>query len=80
MTLNIFFHSHSSQVDLGEKAASKLRIEMKGGQPALKDIKANGVCYGAKDILKMQVMESYEKYFFLRTDIDKIIDDMVYHD
>ena len=53
---------------------------MKGGQPALKDIKANGVCYGAKDILKMQVMESYEKYFFLRTDIDKIIDDMVYHD
>ena len=53
---------------------------MKGGASVLRELKAAGMCYGAKDILKMRVMEFYKQYYYLRADVDKIIDDMVYQD
>ena len=62
------------------EAASRVRIEMKGDASVLQDIKAAGMCYGAKDILKMKVMEFYKQYYYLRSNIDKIVEEMVYED
>lgn len=71
---------HCSQVLLEEKAATRVRINMKGGGLVLKEIRATGICYGAKDILKMRVKEYYKQYFYMRTDINTILDNMDYQD
>ena len=57
-----------------------VKVEMSGGNHVLKGVKACGVAYSTKDILKMKVNKAYEDFFYVKTDLIKSIDSMMYED
>ena len=59
---------------------TKLRVEISGGSSGLKGVKACGVSYGGKDILKLKISDTYANNYFARRDLIDAIDSLSYED
>ena len=60
---------------------TKLRVDISGGRNArLKGVKACGVSYGGKDILKLKISDTYANNYYARRDLIDAIDSLTYED
>ena len=57
-----------------------VRVELSGGNHVLEGVKACGVEYDAKTILKMKVNSAYEDFYYVRQHLVNSIDSMAYED
>ena len=67
-------------VPLGMDYGTTVKVEMLGGNQVLTGVKACGVSYSTKDILKMKVNQIYEGFYYVRNHLFRAIDSMTYED
>ena len=70
----------AKKVPLEMDCGTTVRVQMSGGGEVLKGVKACGVSYSTKDILKVKVNQAYEYFDHVRPDLIGIIDSMTYED
>jgi len=70
----------AKKVPLEMDCGTTVRVQMSGGGKVLKGVKACGVSYSTKDILKVKVNQAYEYFDHVRPDLIGIIDSMTYED
>ncbi|XP_063685944.1 uncharacterized protein LOC134819747 [Bolinopsis microptera] len=71
------------KVPLSMDCGTTVRVEMFGGNAALKGVKACGVSYNVKEVLKAKVREAYslkKDLYYVRMHLDKSINNMTYED
>ncbi|XP_063678769.1 uncharacterized protein LOC134814536 [Bolinopsis microptera] len=67
-------------VPLEMDCGTTVKVEILGGNQVLKGVKACGVSYSTKDILKLKVNQAYEDFYYVRTHLTGSIDSMTYED
>ena len=70
----------AKKVPLEMDCGTTVRVQMSGGGEVLKGVKACGVSYSTKDILKLKVNQAYEDYYYVRRDLIGAIDSITYED
>jgi len=78
----VFYHPKwtAKMPPLEMDCATTVKVEMSRGNQVLKGVKACGVSYSTKDILKMKVNQAYEDYYYVRTHLIGAIDSITYED
>ena len=59
---------------------TKLRVELNGGSSGLKGVKACGVSYGGKDILKLKISDAFDNHSLVKNDLFNAVESMAYED
>ncbi|KAL5263622.1 hypothetical protein ACHWQZ_G008852 [Mnemiopsis leidyi] len=71
-----------NKVPLDMDSGTKLRVEIAGSGPGqgLKGVKACGVSYGGKDIMKLKINHAFDNHFFVKRDLIKAMEGVKYED
>jgi len=68
------------KIPLQMECGTTVKVEMFGGNPVLKGVKACGTSFSAKGILKRKLYDSLRDYYFVRKHVKDSIERMEYED
>jgi len=68
------------KIPLQGEFGTTVKVEMFGGGPVLKGVKACGIDYSTKSILKMKLYNSLQDFYYVRREVQDSIDRMEFED